>query len=454
MGNLQSMFFKSNKVEAHWDTWVYYHEGTYYLYYLITEYSGGEGFGLATSEDGVTWSDHGWVLKASDKMVKYLGTGAVWKSPDFDKSGKFICNYSEWRKDNEGKETQNILFAWSKDLIHWEKFGDELMFAVDTQIYEKYGRWDCIYPVPCPEGGYYGAWTATPKGRGDLNGGIGFGRTEDGIHWKAIKPPQVIPDADEAGAIIRIGDRYYCMFGRYGTGMVSYYAEQIEGPYLECKKNSVVLSNYTYFSRFIQTGEEILVNHHAITRFRNRHGRPICYFAPLKKALVDEDGSLWLIYWQANDKLKRRAIQLNFDVGVDIGPIHVNMANKYLNTEEGVILEGIISFPGYVDEKDRLPAICIGHGKSQATCIWISGKGKVEFISIGPGKHDLVIEHSVSCDWRFGDKAKLCILLKQSVLEVYLDNVYICSYSLPAEADGAIGLIGYENMSGIKVWQV
>ena len=39
----QSMFFKSEGVDAHWDTWMYFHEGTYYLFYLITDYSPGEG---------------------------------------------------------------------------------------------------------------------------------------------------------------------------------------------------------------------------------------------------------------------------------------------------------------------------------------------------------------------------------------------------------------------------
>ena len=59
----QSMFFKSKGVDAHWDTWMFFHEDTYYLFYLITEYSPGEGFGLATSPDGVTWTDHGWAIK-------------------------------------------------------------------------------------------------------------------------------------------------------------------------------------------------------------------------------------------------------------------------------------------------------------------------------------------------------------------------------------------------------
>ena len=71
------MIFKSDNVKAHRDTWAYYHEGTYYLYYLITERSAGEGFGVATSEDGVHWHDHGWAIRESERNLVFLGIGAV-----------------------------------------------------------------------------------------------------------------------------------------------------------------------------------------------------------------------------------------------------------------------------------------------------------------------------------------------------------------------------------------
>ena len=47
------MIFNSKKYNATWDTWMYYHDNTFYLYYLITENSPGEGFGVATSKDGI-----------------------------------------------------------------------------------------------------------------------------------------------------------------------------------------------------------------------------------------------------------------------------------------------------------------------------------------------------------------------------------------------------------------
>jgi len=116
------MFFSSDRIVFQWDTWMYFHDGVYYLYYLAkdkSKYGYWNCFGVATSTDGVEWKDYGIALAASDKMVNILGTGSVWKSVDFDKTGIFICNYSEGRNDESGKPTQIIYFAWSKDLIHW-----------------------------------------------------------------------------------------------------------------------------------------------------------------------------------------------------------------------------------------------------------------------------------------------------------------------------------------------
>ena len=116
------MFFKSEGVDAHWDTWMFFHEGTYYLFYLITEYSPGEGFGLATSPDGVTWTDHGWAIRASDKMVTYLGTGAVWKAPDHRAtavaSSATIPNGASKKMDARPRTSSS---PESQDLMNWTK---------------------------------------------------------------------------------------------------------------------------------------------------------------------------------------------------------------------------------------------------------------------------------------------------------------------------------------------
>lgn len=451
MSNKQHMFFKSKKYQAHWDTWMYYYKGIYYLYYLITEHSGGEGFGVAISEDGASWIDKGEVLRASEKMANYLGTGAVWKAHNFSEDGFFICNYSEWRKDETDKETQNIFFARSKDLVNWEKYDDSYIFPVDTTLYERYGRWDCIYPIKCKDGGYYGTWTATPIGRGDLNGGIGFGYSHDGLHWQALQPFEVIPDADEAGAIIPINDKYFAMFGKYGTGMVGYSASDVRGPYTECRCNPIVLSDYTYFSRFLQIEDSVLVNHHAISRFKNIHGRPICYFAPLKGILIKNE-SIWLTYWHGNDILKEKKVDLNFYKRINFDSLLINMADKKVKTSEGIIIEGNIYLNN--QKKNSLAGgIFIRHDISNGTCIFIMQNGEVKFVSTEFDKNNLKNEYCICREWQFDENLHFRVLLKQSVVEIYFDNIYISSYSMQGESDGNIGLINIKNITEFIIWE-
>ncbi len=453
----QSMFFKSEGVEAHWDTWMYVHNGIYYLYYLITEYSPGEGFGLATSPDGVTWTDHGWVVRASDKMVSYLGTGAVWKAVDYARSGRFICNYSEWRKDESGKETQNILFAWSEDLIHWTKFGDDHMFKVDSRWYEQYGRWDCIYPLLRPQGGYYGYWTATPK----QFVGYGFGQSDDGLHWEALPAPELIWDDDrvpksmEAGAVAKFGDRYYAMTGQATSAMRTMIADQPGGPFRVAVKNYSLLENsgahkHTYFTRFLPTADSTLVHHQAITRFKNTPGRAICYLAPLKKAFVDDEGTLWLRYWQGNEQLKRNRLALQFSSAEDS---QVRIADRRLDSEGGVVVEGTIVLP-MADAPDNMwPGLYIEYDAGQGAGILVGAGGVTHFglMPAAPGGFER--EDRMAREWPFGQSVRFRLLLKASVLELYLDDLYIQSYSLPAHATGRIGLLRPTgSVSDVQVW--
>lgn len=450
-GAPQRMFFKSELVKAHWDTWMYYHEGVYFLYYLITERrTGWEGFGVATSGDGVTWTDHGWALRASDSMVAYLGTGAVWKNTGLAEVGRFICNYSEYRCE-DGKETQNILFAWSDDLIHWNKFGDDNMFQVDTRWYDRYGRWDCIYPLPRPEGGYYGYWTATPT----EHVGFGFGQSEDGLHWEALPPPKLewgdvaTPTSMEVGAVEEFGGRYYAMAGQPGTRMCTMIAANPAGPFKIASKNYGLLQNsgkhkHTYFSRFLRAPDGILANHHAISRFKNEHGRPICYFAPLKRAYVDQEGALWLRYWEGNDQLKRRRIRLGW---VRVGGIR--MAQEILDTRAGVVLEGTVQLPK-PDAKADLPGLYVECGDKHGAAILVGAKGVTQFGLMHP---ETIVEDTMAREWPFGESVRFRLLLRESVLEFYLDDVYIQSYSMPGEATGRIGLLGADAISDWVAWQ-
>ena len=453
----QSMYFKSEGVDAHWDTWMFYNEGTFYLFYLITEYSPGEGFGLATSPDGVTWTDHGWAIKASEKMVTYLGTGAVWKSPDYDSSGRFICNYSEWRVEEDGRQTQNIFFAWSEDLMNWTKFGDDHIFTVDTRYYEQHGRWDCIFPLPRPHGGYYGYWTATPKD----HVGFGFGQSEDGVHWEALPSPELIwegadpPRSMEAGAVAEFNGKYYAIVGQGSRTMKTMIADNPAGPFTVAPANYALLENsgdhkHTYFARFLRTPDNILVNHHAVTRFQLETGRDICYWAPLKRAFVDDAGTLWFGYWQGNEALKKNLLPAHFSGSTD-GRIH--MAATEVDTDGGVVIEGQITLPAASQPETEWPGLYIEYKAGQGSYIQVGPAGVTHFGLTAQGGGTSEREDVMARAWPFGASVRFRTLLKASVMEFYLDDLLIQSYSLPAAATGRIDLLNPANgIAEVQVW--
>ncbi|HUT24167.1 MAG TPA: LamG-like jellyroll fold domain-containing protein, partial [Sumerlaeia bacterium] len=333
---VQTVFYRprSRETGRMLDTWLYLHEGTYYLYCLASRGARWDNISLATSPDGVHWREHGRAL-AKREGVTWMGTGSTWRSPNFEKDGRFFMNFSEWRGPR-----QTIFFAESTDLTHWKRLGDEYEFQQDTRWYEVNGRWDCIYTIPRPGGGLYGYWTATPKP--ETGGRFGFGESVDGVKWEALEPPKTPGVGEgEAGAVERIGEKCYMMFGTEHM-MVTLVADGPEGPFLPAKKNFRLLSGHTYFSRFFPTPDGLLVNHHSIAR----HG-PV-YFAPLKSTVVDAEGTLRLGCWKGNEKMKHEAIGVKAPVGgaeTGGGDRSIVMLDNTFDVRQGIILEGALALP-------------------------------------------------------------------------------------------------------------
>jgi hypothetical protein len=452
------MMFKSDLVFAQWDTWVYLHDGTYYLYYLITSDRpdiGFDGFGVATSTDGVHWQDHGRAIGPSDKMVLFLGTGAVWKAADFETSGRFICNYSEFRAEpGSEKPTQNILFAWSTDLIHWHKCGDEAMFRVDERYYERFGRWDCIFPLlrgSSERDGYYGTWTATPKSAGNLNAGIGFGYSDDGLTWVAQPPAQVDPPADESGAFHRFNGRVYAMFGKWDTGMVCYEAEEVNGPFCRADRNAVLLGGglrHTYFARFCPTPQGVLVNHHSMTGETN--GKTITYAAPFKLAVV-EDGVLRWRFWPANEALKGERVPAQPAVTFSA----VSLMTGALDFARGVVAEGTLRLP---DDGEPCGLYVLAGG--QGFAIKVCRDGRVEMGPLNPsGDGWNAPLQTADRGLPLGATAQFRLLARRGMLELYLDDYFVecCTLGCAHEPTVRLGVLNAPArcLDGeLAVWQM
>lgn len=442
----QAMFYKPEKVRVLWDTWMYYHQGTYYLYYLLlepTERDGSHGHGIcmARSTDGVNWSETGLIFM-KDPDATGLGTGSVWPAEDFERSGTFVMNFSEWF--DWTIQSQFIRFAESKDLVHWQRLDQDTDFKADPRWYttfpdEKRGsRWDCIYTIRRPGGGRYGYWTATPRERP----GFGFGEALDGVHWRALPPPVVEGGPSgmgnvEAGAIEALGGRYYMMVGAFGRlgrhGMFTFIADQPQGPFRPAEKNPFLLTSEghlnTYFARFFPTPDGMLVNHHSIAK--NNGGN---YFAPLKRAVVDTEGTLRLGWWSGNEKLKVRIV----DIAEAAEPSSPVMLDAHLDPDQGFILEGDMLLPRGHEQQT---GVFIETVEQDGEAFMVQPGGAVVMGRMQLAGLVLVQEERVDRAMTFGEKVRFRLLVKHSLSEFYLDDILIQCISLPQRATGRIGLI-------------
>lgn len=123
--------------EGHWfgDCMPFGHNGEFYLYHQRdtrdpAPLENGQPFGwaLATTSDFVTYKDFGESLKkgAYEAQDQYIYAGSV-----FEAEGEFHAFYTGFNREYaaQGKASQVLMHATSKNLIDWEKTEDKLLFT-------------------------------------------------------------------------------------------------------------------------------------------------------------------------------------------------------------------------------------------------------------------------------------------------------------------------------------
>jgi hypothetical protein len=379
--------------------------------------------------------------------VRYLGSGSVWKDARFAETDRFLCNFSEWRMDGD-TNVQTIFFVWSDDLLHWYKFAESDAFRIDERFYQRIEpgahepwqdpRWDCISAVPRKEGGYYGYWTATPK---DFLG-FGFGVSEDGLHWQALEPPHIewgeAPRMYfiEVGGVQEIEGRYHAMLADYASvncGIFNFVADAPSGPFRPSAKNFALLRNqskmHAYFTRFLDSPNGVLVNHHSLGEGQFMDDHFAVYYAPLKRARLI-DGSLYLAWWEGNDRLKDRQVELDPSV-----------ETIWFEADQGILLEGEIALPG---------KLMIHREGGAGIGILVNEKGITEIGPIASDWSRFQCEESVDRELTFGVTPHFHLLLYRTMLEFYLEDIFIQCYTLEKAASG---LISCQNLDNMKLWQ-
>jgi len=436
---VQAGFFTPARIGKMWDTWIYYHDGKYYMYYLAGSGGKWDGHELATSEDGVHWKEQGVMIKPR-AGVTWMGTGHIWKSPDFAKTHKWVMNYSEWFGDK-----QDIMFATSTDLLNWTKVDEKYRFVQDVRWYKAKGRWDCIDTIRRDDGSLYGYFTADPVGAKVTYGpcGFGFAISKDGLNWKAL-PPVEGDISGEFGGIQKLGNKYYILIseGRVAVG------DKPEGPFHAQKKNPNAFGKGCdiYFPRFFHNAPgDPLVNHF--------YTRGTVYAAPLKAIEVDREGILRLKWWKNNDKLKAEPVDTKLVAAGTAYASSLRMLDQKLDLTQTHVIEGTVEellpwAPG-----DGKHGIFFDHGDGQGQCLLLA-RDAVQFGEIKADGGNLKITQTTQRDRDFGPTVIFRLVIKLDMMELYI-NDYLMNLKR-IKCNGHIGFMGIDDkgtFKNIKVWQ-
>ncbi len=466
-----------------WDNWLF-QEDKYYLFFLMgTQEGPWNAFGLATSDDAVHWKYHGPILHQKHE-ASWMGTGYTWRGPCPESEKRYLINFSEWHQIPGSKGQQAIFFGESKDLVHWEHLPDDLEFTPDPRYYRLdeggMSRWDTIHEVPRDEGGYYGFLTANPQG---FLHGTGFCESSDGIHWRSLPPPEfkwtcpehlhLMPQDRglEIGGIARLAGRYFMLIGDVAFGMATMWAETPEGPWYSAAKNFNIfphpkrswIGNPTYYSRFFFGKDgNVYINQHAIARYPEcpEQKHPV-YTTPLKKAVVDNDGTLRAAWWDGNEKLKNEPAGPRVQAPVQMGELQVMRIDASLDASGGFVVEGTFETGdmgngrcGLLVEMDSPGNMGVLH---QSLLFGADGTLEIGVYDLSEGEVTLDVEDEIDHEKKLDSKNRFRFLLRRGMMELYVNDLLACHWSAPFRPTGNIGWAARGcnvTATGLEAWSM
>jgi hypothetical protein len=182
---------------------------------------------------------------------------------------------------------------------------------------------------------------------------------------------------------------------------------------------------------------------------------PICYFAPPKRAVVDEEGILRLAYWEGNDRLKTRPVKIDLPNKDEINANRLVMLKNRFDVDQGLILEG--SFQRL--KGGRFLAVNQGlyveTAPGRGTALMILPHGVTQIGAMTAEDKQFRMDSFVNRMERYGTNPPFRLLLRNSQLEFYVNDRFIQCYSMPGNATGRIGIIhngGPETIGELKAW--
>jgi hypothetical protein len=274
---------------------------------VMQENRPGCGLDISRSTDGVHWE----TIEKNACFVENALPGFTIK-----KIGDRYFYYATCH--NKGKKYM-ALYA-SRDLHKWEPLGDQYDVYPDPEWYTcRIDELHVMDAIP-PDTGYYGYITSEPHH--DQPASIGMLRSQDGIEWEMIAPPEIawgdLPQQiPEVGFCEKFGDKYYltvgmrCYLGELGYSMYTFTADAPTGPFVPDEEAFRLCGTTTrdsfYLTFSVRHKDDLLASNWFTNGFNMHEHRML----PLKTIHRDQAGHLRLMYWNGNDVMKGTALPVS-----------------------------------------------------------------------------------------------------------------------------------------------
>lgn len=492
------------KEELLWDCWICPHEGKFYMFYLSVSperigRGSFDGISLAISDDMVHWKEYGKVFHKRPEAA-WIGTGMIQKIGDI-----YIMSFSE----EYPLGSQNIFFATSRDLLHWERTGhicspDGVYYMnKPTDMSNAHPRWDALVVIDAlkqSEPPYYAFVTASSKKVNQINknGGLGLVTSMDGLNWTCL--PDAFGDTDmfpqfEVPEHVEINGRHYVMFctssylshrfDRYARDMSggTFYvvSDEVLGPYrlpecdymLQGTRDHPAVSTVSVGRPLPMDGE--LVYYHIWGGDDGAEG----WVGTIKLLEERAPYALQLRYHPRNDSMKDKLLANMQDVlpglklvkndGV-IPPMEFDLSESIrfgnLGTGAALYAAPLNGATERADSSDLSDGrmvdfdLKLGEGEGAGfyfegaqgsrLCVMLNRKRqRLEFGLLrsgwGPG---MVIRDEIMQEVAINENSRVKIIARKWFFEVYIDDIYVSSWRTEEQVDpNRVGFY-FEDCSG------
>jgi hypothetical protein len=239
-----------------------------------------------------------------------------------------------------------------------------------------------------------------------------------------------------------IDGKYYLLFCTSQGEMQVLVGDHPEGPFRVQEKNVRFLFGQTHFARFASGTDQPLVVHHLMAP-SGLDTQPDCYLAPIKAVDIDEEGIMRLAYWKGNDGLKSREVEFSISKQEQNTNERLVMFERRFDTRYGLVLEGcfrdmkrgrFLSLDqGLYIETDAVSNTGVG--------IFIKPFGITQIGTMKGDASGFRMDSFINRQVSYGTNPHFRLLLRGSLFELYINDLLVQSYSMPADATGRIGFI-------------